>query len=1024
MQEKNLQHTPSDQFPWKNNPREKRPFYIGMTDEEISQALSTLKLTALEQLYQHLNSADLFTKEQTHSNFKPLPYDQLADHLQNLASKNILSTSFIGDGLAHYQPSPIIADICNIRGLTTAYTPYQPERSQGTLQTLWIYQSLLSELTGFEAINASLYDRSTCLFEALLTGLRLQDSTSKNVWVAQNLYPGDIEVLKTMSAHTDVNIEFIAEDPTTGKIDLKAIHEKYEAMKHAGKAPSVFAFPQVNQWGNLEDVDLLADFCTEKNIRSIAVIDPILVSNECLKPPSQYGSHAQGVDIFVAEGQHLGFDAMFGGPGLGIFGIRYHEQQKNAIRSTPGRFIGKAQDQDGKDCKVIVLSTREQHIRREKATSNICSNQSFIASAVGAALLHSGSIGVTEAAKAGRKWCLKALEQILRLAGVTLAFKQSAFWNEVTLKLDFSQTLPKAKTDGVQNLATLLQAARLERLEIGVDVSDRLVNGHEELLKISFSDRHNDPQIENLVAFFSKYFKTQSHFPMMPPIAAQLFRQHHCYWPAFSKEKILSYYQELGQQNLSPDEGIYPLGSCTMKYNPYINDWAAGLQNFASIHPQTHESFAQGNLALLYQMQKFFQEITGLSGVTTQPVAGAQGELVGLKLFQAYHADHHPQDIRNIILIPKSAHGTNPATASVAGLEIRLVNADHSGLIDVAHVTSLIAEIGNKLVGIMITNPNTTGVYETNFKQVSHLVHQAGGLVYMDGANMNAVAGWVNLGSIGVDAVHNNLHKTWTIPHGGGGPGDAIVAVSSKLVDYLPGLQVEKKGSYYQAVKAKKSIGSFHRHWGNFAHKVRAYCYIMALGFEGSQKMSAVAVLSARYLLKKLEHHFPTLPKAASPTTDQAQPRMHEFILTLPETTFQKCEKLGLTRPITITRVGKLFLDFGFHAPTVAFPEPLGLMIEPTESFTLKELDSFAQTVIHVGELIAEHPEILLTVPHFTPISRVDEVSANKNLVLSEKISAQLPPILSDKIQARVLKEMNYTELKEQILRAHRQKAH
>jgi glycine dehydrogenase len=316
----------------------------------------------------------------------------------------------------------------------------------------------------------------------------------------------------------------------------------------------------------------------------------------------------------------------------------------------------------------------------------------------------------------------------------------------------------------------------------------------------------------------------------------------------------------------------------------------------------------------------------------------------------------------------------------------------------------------------MVTNPNTAGIFETGFAEMARLVHEAGGLVYMDGANMNAVAGIVDLNKIGVDAVHNNLHKTWTIPHGGGGPGDAIVAASHRLIDFMPGIQVEKSATgFFTYSRPKHSCGSFHRHFGNFAHKVRAYTYIKALGSEGVQKMSSVAVLSARYLYHKLSAYYPTLPAQS-----KDNPRMHEFILTLHPETFTKIEAAGVTKAQSIARIGKLFLDFGFHAPTVAFPEPYGLMIEPTETYSQAELDQFSEVVRQILELINSNPEVLRTVPHFTPIDRVDELEANKNPILTEKMTSKLPEILPDRVLAEKLRKSTAGDLCQMIVEAHK----
>ena len=289
-------------------------------------------------------------------------------------------------------------------------------------------------------------------------------------------------------------------------------------------------------------------------------------------------------------------------------------------------------------------------------------------------------------------------------------------------------------------------------------------------------------------------------------------------------------------------------------------------------------------------------------------------------------------------------------------------------------------------------------------------IHEVGGLVYMDGANMNAIAGWLNLDELGVDAVHNNLHKTWSIPHGGGGPGDGIVAVSHRLVDFLPGFQIEQQGGQYVPVRPKHSIGAFHRHWGNFGHKVRTYTYLQRLGREGVRRMSAMAVLSARYLFKKLGTAYPSLPAGAGEI-----PRMHEFILTLTEEDFQKLEAVGIPKASAIARVGKLFLDFGYHAPTVAFPEVFGLMIEPTESYTQAELERFGDAVLAIAEIIREKPEALIAAPRFTPVDRVDEVSANRNLVLSEKLTA-LPPILENRLAPSELAALPVAEIKTRII--------
>ncbi len=967
------------------HPRENNLYYIPIDETQEKAMLEILGHKNLDDLYAHIDDNNKF------SNFtfeKNLNQTELKKHVEKVAATNQLKTSFLGDGLQQFAVTDVVAPICNIRGLTTAYTPYQPERSQGTLQTLWIYQSVISELTGFEAVNASLYERSTCLYEAIQCALRLKKNTNK-VIVAENLYPGDLEVLHTLATSTNTEIMIAPIDKSSGKLDLLKLKELITSDVAA------LAFPQLSTFGVIENINELTDLCSEAQIKSIALIEPFTLAPQGLKAPILWGTHQQGVDMIVAEGQHLAIGPNFGGPGLGIFAIRYNEKDTLSIRSTAGRFIGKTKDLKGRDCKALILSTREQHIRREKATSNICSNQSFIATAAGASMLRRGASGFQKSFELAHNHAKKAYQFFSSLEGVQVKF-QSAFFNELTIEFP-------------TKISDLIASASTQGIHIGVDLSGRAgVAGN--LLKISFNDSHTEDDLQKLFLYFQTEFKTTKGQPA-PVIASNLMGNPHFTLKSFGKEELINYYQALGKQNLSPDEGIYPLGSCTMKYNPYINDYAAGLQGFTDTHPQAPLSDCQGNLAVLYYIQESFKKITGLPGVTTQPVAGAQGELVGLKLFQAYHL-HHKQN-RNLVLIPRSAHGTNPATATYAGLEIITIEANPDGRMNLNEIKKICEERGSEICGVMVTNPNTAGVFESEFRQMSELIHKVGGLVYMDGANMNAIAGYIDLSKIGVDAVHNNLHKTWTIPHGGGGPGDAMVAVSEKLIDFLPGHQITLKNNIYDIQKTKYSIGSFHRHFGNFAHKIRCYTYIKALGGEGIKKMSAIAVLSARYLYKKLETTYPYLPTAASNV-----PRMHEFIVTFSPDTFERIQKAGVPKALIIARVGKLFLDFGFHAPTVAFPEPYGLMIEPTESYSQNELDGFANVVKAIHTLINEYPQVLLTVPHFTPIDRVDEVTANKTPLFSEKIT-QLEPALPDRVENQLLRDKKTDEIIQLIVKAH-----
>ncbi|RLA63160.1 MAG: glycine dehydrogenase [Epsilonproteobacteria bacterium] len=989
----NFSHLPYD--PTKLQ-RELKKYYISATEDEIQEMLNSLSINNLEELFAHIPNEVMF--EKAPNICKELDYESLISHLEQMAAKNKIKTSFIGDGLKNYRVPEIVPFVSDIRGLTTAYTPYQPERSQGTLATLWMYSSTLSMLTGFEAINSSLYDRATGMFEAIKTSIRLKRNTD-TVLILKSNYPGDIEVVRTHAKETKVKIETIDVDPKTGITNISALKEKASSIENLAG----IVFPQVNNLGNLEDVYAISSLCRDLGVKSIAIIDPMLLATGGLVPPSEYEA-----DIIVGEGQHLAIGPNFGGPGLGIFGIRYNDKNKLDIRSTPGRYIGKAKDADGNDCLSMVLSTREQHIRREKATSNICSNQGFLSTLVGAAVLERGEKGMSDSCKAGKEMALKAAKALTGFEGVALAFN-SAFFNEFTLEFK-------------SPVSELIEKARKSDIHLGVDVSKR-VEGNRNLLLLSFFDIHTDHDLDKLINFFADNFTPSKKNVTIADIPKNLKRLNPVGLPSFSLDELKKFYTELGEQNVSPDNSIYPLGSCTMKYNPYINDYAAGLSGFTDIHPQAPEGDAQGCLEIIYETQEIFKNLTGLSGVTTQPVAGAQGELVGIKMFQAYHRDRGEN--RDVILIPRTAHGTNPATATMAGFETKIVDGKKTGIItveandhgqiDLHKLKELIKEYGPRIAGIMVTNPNTSGILEKEFKAMADLIHKAGGLVYMDGANMNAIAGWIDLKKLGVDAVHNNTHKTWTIPHGGGGPGDAFVAVSKILLDYLPGIQVIKDGDNFKTVTPSKSIGTFHRHFGNFAHKVRCYAYLKALGSHGVRKMSAVAVLSARYLFENLKTIYPTLPIGA-----EDQTRMHEFIITIEPELFKRIEESGTPKTQAIARIGKLFLDFGLHAPTVAFPEIFGLMIEPTESFSKNELDRFNEVVSAIHKILFETPEVLTSVPHFTPIRKVDEVGANKNLILFEKIT-KLPKVLKNKIDPSELSQMNIGDICQKILKAHQE---
>ena len=974
--------------------REKCRHYIAISEDEETEMLKAVGVTSLKDLYQHIPSDFQFSEKPALDD--ELDHPALREALQQLSEKNRVGISLIGDGLPDYAIHPIVGEVLKIRELATAYTPYQPERSQGTLIAQWIYQCSMAALTGFEAINASLYDRSTAIFEACLTAFRVERGKSK-VLIASGIYPGDKEVIETHFRGTEHQYGWIPYNPDTGTLDI----EKLKAViQSEGNSIAAVCFPQVNSLGLLEDVDAITRLCEAHNCRTIGIVDPMHLVEGGLKPPSDWGS--EGADFVVGEAQHLALNPCFGGPGLGLFGVRMDEKRKNYVRNTPGRYVGKAKDQSGRDCFVAVMSAREQHIRKDRATSNICSNQAFIALLAGAAVLGYGESGLKQKLVIARENAANAAKLFAANQAYKLAFPNTPFLNEITLEYNGA-------------IDDLLETASGAGIQLGVDVSGRVAGDTRNLLKVSFHDKPVD-----WVAL-ARFLRVENDLEAAVPvgISDKYGRDGKPGLPDFDFGMLCEYYRKLGALNVSPDNGIYPLGSCTMKYNPEINEWAAGLPGFQEIHPQATVSATQGCLEVLWETQEWFRKITGLAGVTTQPVAGAQGELTGIKLFQAYHEDHG-QSHRDIVFIPSTSHGTNFATTVMAGYApgrrgmkdagVVVLKTDALGGIDLDDFDEKLKTYGERLVGIMVTNPNTCGVFESNFRHIADRVHEAGALVYMDGANMNAIAGWINLGSLGVDAVHNNIHKTWSIPHGGGGPGDGFVAVSEKLVDYLPGYQIVKEGDKFRPVKPTKSIGSFHRHWGNFNHKIRCLTYLKALGKEGVPRMSGIAVLSARYLFAKLLGAYDELPLGSAKT-----PRMHEFVLSFTQELWKIAESAGVAKTAVMPGLGKLFLDFGYHAPTVAFPEPYGVMIEPTESYSKKELDRFCEVATTILDLIRKKPEVLKGAPFFTPIDRVDEVLANRNPELSDSIG-ELPVVHENRISPLELLNMDPGQIADRIL--------
>jgi len=994
--------------------KEFKEYYLDLNVEEQKALLSFLEKNSFLDLFTSVPTEALYSS----FNFVPsLTYNEVKEYFELTSKKNkTKAASFLTHGLESFSVPEELNSILNIRGLTTSYTPYQPERGQGTLIGLWLYANLLHKITGMEAINASLYDRSWGIFEAICIFERLaerrESAKQKNqegkyeILFPKNFYSQDTSTVKTLLEERNLVLKFY---------DALEVELLSGICENKSNSLIGLVIPSQLSDGRLPDVHALTKLAYPHHLPTAGIFSPFSILGGIIAPPAEWGGKDLGVSIAIGECQNLCLAPNFGGPGLGFFGIRYNEKERNLIRFAPGRFVGKTKDESGKDCFTLILSTREQHIRREKATSNICSNQSFVATLAASSLLMQGRETLTNKVYKAIKLCRYFLSKTHSFLSFLQREKTSweTYWKiyphyEVAFSLkDKEQT--KALLHFLAERNFLIAKDKNTEQTILLGFNDLLSSKEIDLFVASLAEFFSYPTPTNLISW-----EEVESLPISPS-----FNPAQIQWPHFSAPKVIEYFKQLGDLNFSPDQHVYPLGSCTMKYNPFLNDFCASLEGFQKSHPEQLEETAQGNLEVLYEIQEAFKKITGLAAVTTQPVAGAQGELVGLKMFQAYFRSKGEK--RDIILIPASAHGTNPATAAVAGIlgntpteqtgGIYTLKANSLGQIDWEDFQKAITLFSKRIIGIMITNPNTSGIFESKFLEMAKKIHEIGGLVYMDGANMNAIAGIVNLNSLGVDAVHNNLHKTWSIPHGGGGPGDAIVAVSKALVDFLPGQQVVRnlKGDF-SLFTPKFSIGNIHRHFGNFAHKIRALAYIKRLGQQGIVSMSQVAVLSANYLQKKLCPPFELLPQTLE------VPRLHEFILTLPAETFAFIEKeTHLPKVKIISQIGKLFLDFGIHAPTVSFPEPLGLMIEPTESFSKKDLDHFIEIVLAIYELIKQCPKVLLKAPLFAPSLKIDELQANKIPCLVEEYFDSLPSLQTPKVSLEKLHTLSPKEVVEKI---------
>jgi glycine dehydrogenase len=815
--------------------------------------------------------------------------------LRKIAGRNEIFRTYIGMGYYNtITPGVILRNVLENPGWYTSYTPYQAEISQGRLEALLNFQTMVSELTGMPISNSSLLDEGTAAAEAMImlynarSRGKVKEGGSK-FFISETLFPQTIEVIKTRAYPLAIDLEI--GDPKSFQPD-------------AGYFGAIIQYP--DKTGEISDYSALVEEIHQVDAGIIVAAD--LLSLTLLTPPGEWGA-----DVVVGSTQRFGIPMGFGGPHAGYFATR--EQYK---RNIPGRIIGVSVDAKGNRALRMALQTREQHIKRERATSNICTAQALLASMAGFYAAYHGPEGLKAIAKEIHQLtCI--LARSLKNLGYTINNKNH--FDTLTVSLD-----------GEHLQGTLKQLSQDDRINFRYDPDGSV--------GISLDETTSRKDVEDVVRIFSKAvdksytgLEESNGGTCLPGklLRKSSFLEHPVFNSYHSETDMMRYMKYLENKDLALNRTMIPLGSCTMKLNAAVQLFSLSWPEFGSIHPFVPTEQAKGYLELIGELESDLCEITGFSAISFQPNSGASGEYTGLLVIKKY-LESTGQEHRNICLIPSSAHGTNPASSVMAGMKVVVVKCDDQGNIDLDDLRTKVDQHSENLAAIMITYPSTHGVFEEDILEVIRLIHDNGGQVYMDGANMNAQVGLTSPGIIGADVCHLNLHKTFAIPHGGGGPGVGPIGVAKHLVPYLPNHTLFQTGGE-QGITAVASAP-----FGSGLILPISYGYIKLLGGEGLTLATKIAILNANYLKSVLEEHYPIL------YTGKNNRAAHEMIL--------DCNHFSKSANITVIDIAKRLMDFGFHAPTVAFPVAGTLMVEPTESESLWELDRFAQAMIRIREEI------------------------------------------------------------------------
>jgi len=812
-------------------------------------------------------------------------------HMGELAAQNQLFTSLIGQGYSGtILPAVIQRNVLENPAWYTAYTPYQPEISQGRLEALFNFQTMICDLTGLDVANASLLDEATAAAEAMALAERTASAKTKTFFVDRDVHPQTLAVLRTRAEPLGWNL--VVGDPAT---DLARADVVGALLQYPGSSGAVR--------------DLRPTIAALREKGALAILAADLLALTLLASPGQLGA-----DIAIGSAQRFGVPMGYGGPHAAYMAVR-----DTLKRSLPGRIVGLSVDSRGAPAYRLALQTREQHIRREKATSNICTAQVLLAVIASMYAVYHGPEGLTQIARTVHRRTA-VLAAGLRKLG--FALESEAFFDTVTVEVG-------AKRDEI------VGRALADKINLGIGATT---------LRIAL-DETTTPAIVEAVwrAFGGKLAYAEVEIGAREALPADLkrsngFLTHPVFHAHRSETEMLRYMRKLSDRDLALDRAMIPLGSCTMKLNATTEMIPLTWPAFATLHPFAPREQAGGYHALFARLEKWLCDITGYDAISLQPNSGAQGEYAGLLAIRAYHAARG-QAHRKVCLIPSSAHGTNPASAAMAGMEVVVVACDAGGNVDVGDLSAKAEKHSNDLAAIMITYPSTHGVFEEHIREICDIVHAHGGQVYLDGANLNAQVGLSRPGDYGADVSHLNLHKTFCIPHGGGGPGMGPIGVRAHLAPFLPNHPAichpaTDRGTSHAV--GPVSAAPF----GSASILTISYIYILMMGGEGLQRATEIAILNANYIAARLDPHFPVLYRNHNGRV------AHECIID-PRPLKAKCG-------VTVDDLAKRLIDYGFHAPTMSFPVPGTLMIEPTESESKAEIDRFCDAMIAIRQEIAE----------------------------------------------------------------------